>query len=144
MDIIVSRQKPKQTIFVQLWCIYYKRYAGPVHWLSASLHQRFSWTSVCLLRYDCQPAFYRKSDLGFACGALAAVWGRKKSILFFNSFFAISLLTDYFIRQSYFWLCPFSSQVWQEALPATSAIPPSMNWLLEKRLYSMDSMPCLL
>lgn len=29
---------------------------------------------------------------GFACGALAAVWGRKKSILFFNSFFAISYL----------------------------------------------------
>ena len=27
---------------------------------------------------------------GFASGALAAVWGRKKSILFFNSFFAIS------------------------------------------------------
>lgn len=29
---------------------------------------------------------------GFASGALAAVWGRKKSILFFNSFFAISYL----------------------------------------------------
>ena len=31
---------------------------------------------------------------GFACGALAAVWGRKKSILFFNSFFAISYLVS--------------------------------------------------
>ena len=76
---------------MQLWRIYHKRYACTVYWIFCFPISEILWTSICLLRYDCQ-LIHLDPISGFACGALAAVWGRKKSILFFNSFFAISYL----------------------------------------------------
>lgn len=72
---------------------------------------------------------------GFISGALPAVLGRKKSILLFNAFFALSYLVIIFSDKIICWLWHSFLPVWRGELPAIFVTSPSMSLPLEKRRF---------